>query len=597
MTNKNRIKKIKKTESLQNDRLKKTILKTLLYLVITLFIYTIYCIATLPNLEKTVNEVRIPSTTIIAENGNEITSYGTVFSEVVTVEEIPEYVSKAIIATEDRRFYTHIGFDPRGFTRAMLVNLRKMRYAQGGSTITQQVAKNLFLTRQKTIKRKVQELLLAFWLEYKLEKNQILSLYLNRVFLGKGTYGIEAASQRYFDKSSRDLTLLQSAIIAGMLKAPSKYNPIASEERAINRAKIVMNNMLREGYVTQTDIDLALKTKIFPAKDYRVKDARYFSSMVNNDVNSYVNRANKDILVYTTLSQEIQEAAQDALSEVIEKNKHRNVTQGAIVVIDKFGAIKALVGGVDYTESQFNRATQALRQAGSAFKSFVYLTAIENGLKEDDIVIDEKIQIRNWSPENYSKKFEGEVRADYAFYKSINSVAAKLGQKYGIKNVIKNAKKMGITTRLNNHPSLALGAGEVKVIDIATAYATFSNEGYSVWPYSISEIYSKDGYQLYSRISNRQNRILDKEDVKAMDSLLTKVVKKGTGKRASLPFKVAGKTGTSQDYRDAWFVGYSDKYICAVWLGNDDNTPMNGITGGSLPAQIWKKVMKVAQGQ
>ena len=372
--------KRKKRESKQKVKNRHIKLKIFAGLVITFLLYIGYCIVTLPDIEEAVNRTRQPSTTIAAENGNEVTTFGSVYSEVITVDELPPYVIDAILSTEDRRFYSHFGFDVISFTRAMLTNMFLGRYAQGGSTITQQVAKNLFLTPNKNIKRKTQELLLAFWLESKFSKDQILSLYLNRVYLGAGTYGIEAASQKYFQKSSRDLNLKEAAVIAGMLKAPSRYNPIASEERAIERAKVVLHNMVDNDKITQMQADNALKMRLGPEKKYNVKDAMHFADWVYNDVNSYIGERTNDIYVLTTLDQDLQQAASDILENTINKYaSSRNVHQGAIVIMDKSGGIKAMVGGVDYAKSQFNRATQALRQPGSSFKTFVYLTALQEG--------------------------------------------------------------------------------------------------------------------------------------------------------------------------------------------------------------------------
>ncbi len=465
---KKKSKKTKKKESKQRIKNRHLILKILVVLVITLLMYIGYCILTLPNMEEAINRTRQPSTVIAAENGNEITTFGSVYSEVIHVDELPQYVPDAIISTEDRRFYSHFGFDVISFTRAMLTNMFLGRYAQGGSTITQQVAKNLFLTPNKNIKRKTQELLLAFWLEYKFSKEQILTLYLNRVYLGSGTYGIEAASQKYFQKSSRDLNLKEAAVIAGMLKAPSRYNPIASEERAVDRAKVVLQNMVNNRVLTQMQAENALKMRLGPEKKYNVKDAMHFADWVYNDVNAYIGERDNDIYVLTTLDQDLQQAATRILSETIKANREkRNVTQGAIVVMDKTGAIKAMVGGTDYNKSQFNRAIQALRQPGSAFKPFVYLTALQDGFAPDDVIMDVPLTIGKWKPENADKKYYGEVTLQQALTKSLNLATVNLSEMLSKSEIIRNAERMGITTDIQNSPSLALGTFEVKVIDMA----------------------------------------------------------------------------------------------------------------------------------
>ena len=584
----------KKRESKQRVANRRRLLKLFALLVITSGLYLLYCFFTLPDIAQAVSRTRQPSTTITAENGNEVATYGQVYSAVVMPDYLPKYTTEAIIATEDRRFYQHFGFDIIAFTRAMAVNLIKGRYAQGGSTITQQVAKNLFLTPNKNIKRKIQELLLAFWLEHKFSKDQIMALYLNRVYLGAGTYGIEAAANKYFQKTSADLNLKESAIIAGMLKAPTRYNPIANPERAESRARIVLQNMVDEGYISEEERQHALTMKTGVLVSDKVEGGKYFADWVYNDVNAYIGERENDIYVYTTLDQHIQEAADRILTETIRANKGRNVTQGAIVVLDKSGAVKAMVGGVDYQKSQFNRAINAFRQPGSAFKTFVYLTALQNGYKPGDTIGDFPLSIGDWQPENIDKKYHGEVTLTEALAKSYNLATINLAQQLSKPEIIRTAKKMGITTPIQNSPSLALGTFEVKVIDMAVAYSAIANGGYATWPYAIKEIYSRDGYQLYMRESDGENQILDGKAVENMADMLEDVIKFGTGRRAKLPFFAAGKTGTSQDYRDAWFVGFTDKYIAAVWVGNDDNSPMKGVGGSSVPAEIWRKVMLAA---
>lgn len=580
----------KKRESKQRIATRRIILIFLSFLVITFAGWLLYCVLTLPDIDQAVARTRQPSTTITAENGNEVKTFGSVYSEVIRLNELPSYVPDAIISTEDRRFYAHFGFDIVAFTRAMLTNIFMGRYAQGGSTITQQVAKNLFLTSQKNIKRKTQELLLAFWLEHKFSKEQILTLYLNRVYLGAGTYGIEAASQKYFQKSSRDMNLLEAAIIAGMLKAPSRYNPIASAERAKARAKVVLQNMVNNDALTERQMKYALTLPVGEDKSYKVQGADYFADWVYREVNDYIGERDNDIYVYTTLDQKIQENAEKILREAVLAAKNRNVSEGAVVVLNKSGEVKAMVGGIDYRKSQFNRAVTALRQPGSAFKPFVYLTALQNGWKREDRIDDVPLSIGKWKPENYDKKYYGSVTLDEALMKSLNLATVNLSESLSRKDIIRTAKKMGISTPVENTPSLALGTFEVKVIDMATAYSAIANGGYATWPHAIKEIYTRDGYQLYQREADTENRILDAGAVKDLTKMLEKVISQGTGRRAKIPGFAAGKTGTTQDYRDAWFVGFTDEYVIAVWVGNDDNSPMKGVTGGTLPAEIWRKI-------
>lgn len=580
----------KKRESKQRLATRRIILIFLSFLVITFAGWLLYCVLTLPDIDQAVARTRQPSTTITAENGNEVKTFGSVYSEVIRLNELPSYVPDAIISTEDRRFYAHFGFDIVAFTRAMLTNIFMGRYAQGGSTITQQVAKNLFLTSQKNIKRKTQELLLAFWLEHKFSKEQILTLYLNRVYLGAGTYGIEAASQKYFQKSSRDMNLLEAAIIAGMLKAPSRYNPIASAERAKARAKVVLQNMVNNDALTERQMKYALTLPVGEDKSYKVQGADYFADWVYREVNDYIGERGNDIYVYTTLDQKIQENAEKILREAVLAAKNRNVSEGAVVVLNKSGEVKAMVGGIDYRKSQFNRAVTALRQPGSAFKPFVYLTALQNGWKREDRIDDVPLSIGKWKPENYDKKYHGSVTLDEALMKSLNLATVNLSESLSRKDIIRTAKKMGISTPVENTPSLALGTFEVKVIDMAAAYSAIANGGYATWPHAIKEVYTRDGYQLYQREADTENRILDAGAVKDLTKMLEKVISQGTGRRAKIPGFAAGKTGTTQDYRDAWFVGFTDEYVIAVWVGNDDNSPMKGVTGGTLPAEIWRKI-------
>ena len=580
----------KKRESKQRLATRRIILIFLSFLVITFAGWLLYCVLTLPDIDQAVARTRQPSTTITAENGNEVKTFGSVYSEVIRLNELPSYVPDAIISTEDRRFYAHFGFDIVAFTRAMLTNIFMGRYAQGGSTITQQVAKNLFLTSQKNIKRKTQELLLAFWLEHKFSKEQILTLYLNRVYLGAGTYGIEAASQKYFQKSSRDMNLLEAAIIAGMLKAPSRYNPIASAERAKARAKVVLQNMVNNDALTERQMKYALTLPVGEDKSYKVQGADYFADWVYREVNDYIGERGNDIYVYTTLDQKIQENAEKILREAVLAAKNRNVSEGAVVVLNKSGEVKAMVGGIDYRKSQFNRAVTALRQPGSAFKPFVYLTALQNGWKREDRIDDVPLSIGKWKPENYDKKYYGSVTLDEALMKSLNLATVNISESLSRKDIIRTAKKMGISTPVENTPSLALGTFEVKVIDMAAAYSAIANGGYATWPHAIKEVYTRDGYQLYQREVDTENRILDAGAVKDLTKMLEKVISQGTGRRAKIPGFAAGKTGTTQDYRDAWFVGFTDEYVIAVWVGNDDNSPMKGVTGGTLPAEIWRKI-------
>lgn len=552
--------------------------------------YIFYCWITLPDISKAIERTRLPATTILTESGQEIESYGGVYSEIVYAEDLPSYVRDAVISTEDRRFYSHFGFDFVSFGRAMVVNLIHRSYVQGGSTITQQVSKNLFLTPEKNIKRKVQELLMAFWLEKKFTKNQILTLYLNRVYMGAGTFGIEAASQKFFHKSSHDINMMEASILAGLLKAPARYNPISSKKRAVERATVVLQNMVDNRKITEKQKILALKMPIGNNK-YNFDGGKYFADWVYNEVNAYIGERDIDINVYTTLDGKLQKAAETILQQAVAANHKNNVTNGAIVVIDNSGAVKAMVGGISYRNSQFNRAVQALRQPGSSFKTFVYLAALEDGFEPDDTIEDKPIAIGKWKPENYDKRYYGKVSIKDAFRRSLNLATIDLSNRISKQKIIELAHKMGISTPINNAPSMPLGSFEVKIIDMAVAYSTIANGGFANWPYSINEIYSKDGYKIYERTSDEKNKIISDEAIENITSMLQSVIENGTGKKARLPFFAAGKTGTSQDYRDAWFAGFSRGYTAVVWVGNDNNSPMKNISGGTLPAEIWKKLM------
>ncbi|MBR1648992.1 MAG: PBP1A family penicillin-binding protein [Alphaproteobacteria bacterium] len=585
---------LKRRKSKHKSKSRNFWIKPLLITVLCLFLllagYVGYCFITMPDIGQAISRTRLPATTILSADGQEIESYGGVYSDVVYAQNLPQYVIDAVISTEDRRFYSHFGFDVIGFTRAMIVNIIHRRYVQGASTITQQVSKNLFLTPEKTIRRKVQELLMAFWLEKKFDKNRILTLYLNRVYMGAGTYGIEAASQKFFHKSSSDINMLEAAVLAGLLKAPARYNPVSNRKRALERAKVVLKNMVDAGKITSKQRDLALTMPLGNNK-YNFDGGKYFADWVYNEVNAYIGERQSDTNVYTTLDLKIQKAAEEVLRSEIAANKDKNVTNGAVVVIADDGAVKALVGGIDYRKSQFNRAVQALRQPGSSFKTFVYLTALENGFAPSDIIEDKPLSRGRWMPKNYDKKYYGQVTLKTAFKRSLNLATLDLLSKISLSKVIKEAHRMGISTPIENSYAAALGASEVKVLDMAVAYSTISNGGFANWPYTISEIYTKDGYKIYERIADEKERIISPEAVENITSMLHEVIESGTGKKAQVPFFAAGKTGTSQDYRDAWFVGFGGGYTAAVWVGNDDNSPMKNIGGGGLPADIWQKIM------
>jgi len=571
------------------------VFKWLLCLGLVLFTllcgYIFYCYITLPDIQKAVSRTREPATVVLAENGNEIAKFGNVYAEVIYPDKLPKNLTDAVIATEDRHFYQHFGFDIFGFTRAMLTNIFKKSYSQGASTITQQVAKNVFLTPSKNIKRKVQELLLAFWLEHKLSKNQIMSLYLNRVYFGSGLYGAQAAANWYFNKNVYDLNLREAAVLVGMLKAPSRYNPIFKRQAALERANVVLDNMRKNGYISEKQYKQALTLPIGDGQKYRVSGGKHFAQYVYDEVNAFVGERGEDLVIMTTLDQKLQENAEKILRAKIYNAKAQKVSEGAVVIMDKNGAIKAMVGGVDYNRSQFNRAVQAKRQAGSSFKPFVYLTALQYGFTPESKVNDAPVTIGKWKPENYTKRYYGEVSLTYALAHSLNAATVNLSRELYLKDIAKNAHKMGITTDISLAPAMVLGTSEVRVIDMAAAYTTIANGGMKVFPHAINEVASKDGRQIYVRQNTEKERILEPNVVRDITSMLEKVINQGTGQRAKLPFFTAGKTGTTQNYRDAWFIGWTNKYVAAVWVGNDNDKPMNKVGGGSLPAEIWHDIM------
>lgn len=550
-----------------------------------------YCKATLPEFSKAIYVDRNVGIKILADDGRELTSYGALFAEPVDVDKLPNHVYQAIIDTEDRRFFKHDGMDYIGFIRAMAVNVMKMRYAQGASTITQQVAKNLFLTREKNIKRKVQEFLLAKWLEDNFSKKQILNIYLNRVFFGSGAYGINTASRRFFNKDAKDLNLREAAILAGSLKAPSKYNYLRNKRLALERSEVVLSRMLRAGSITRKEWEDSINLPI-GYKDGKVIDVRYFGDYVMGELPDIIKDGSKDVYIKTTLDYDLQQRVGYILRKYIRDNKKNNVTQGAVVVLDNNGAVKAMSGGFNYDVSQFNRATQAVRQAGSSFKLFVYLTALEEGFSLDELLSDEPIKIDDWEPQNYDKRFYGAVSMRKAFAQSLNVATVDLATYLNLEDIIHMAERLGVTTEIKYEPSIVLGAVEVKVIDMATAYTTLANGGYAVFTYSVDEIVDADGRSIYKYKSPEKEKILEDDIVDKMNTMLRDVVVMGTGKRAKNVFNARGKTGTSQNYRDAWFIGSNGKYTTAVWVGNDDNSPMKGIGGGTVTAQIWADIMK-----
>ncbi len=548
----------------------------------------------LPEVNAVGNVERQPSVTLLAADGSVFATYGDLYGATVDVHAFPEILIQAVLATEDRRFYDHFGIDLIGLARAAWVNLRAGEIRQGGSTITQQLAKNLFLNPERTVRRKVQEMMLALLLERRFDKDQILTIYLNRIYLGAGTYGMEAAAQRYFAKSAREVGLYEAAILAGLLQAPSRYNPVRNPRRAQRRAEQVLAQLVDAGYLSAAQAAAAEP----PVRRRRVaagQGSRYFADWVMERLGGYINLGDRDVRVRTTLDLNLQRAAEANTTALIAGAKGRlGMAQAALVAMAPGGAVRAMVGGRDYQKSQFNRATQALRQPGSAFKPFVYLAGLERGLTPDTVIDDTPISIDGWQPQNYRGEHYGRVTLREALARSINTVAVQVSERAGRRRVIEAAQRLGVTSRLRAHPSLALGTSEVTLIELTAAYGAFANGGRAVWPYAIEEVRDTGGKLLYRRFGSGPGQVVDARALSGMNDMLTTVMRTGTGRSARLDRPAAGKTGTSQDYRDAWFIGYTADLITGVWLGNDDGRPMPSVTGSGAPARLWKSFMTTA---
>lgn len=538
------------------------------------------------------------SITVLANDGSVVARYGDIKEGNISADNLPKNVANAIIATEDRRFYYHFGLDPIGLARAIFVNVTHKGVRQGGSTITQQLAKNLFLSQEKTYKRKIQEALLAVWLEHELSKDEILAAYMNRVYLGAGTYGVKAAAKVYFGKDVNKLNLQEAATIAGLLKAPTRYSPLINPKAAKERAAVVLGAMEDAGYITEKQRKNAEKLTLAKTeKGADEKTERYFSDWIADTLDDLIGTPNTDVIVETTMDPEVQRATGATLKKMIDTDgKKLRVSQAASVVLRPDGSIIAIVGGVDYNDSQFNRATQGLRQPGSSFKPFVYLAAIEKGANEDTIIEDSRITEGKYRPTNFGNKYYGEVRMIDALTLSLNTVAFKLAKAVGIDSVISVARRAGITADLEPNLSLALGSSEVPMIEMAGAYATINSGGYAVRPFGILRVKEKDsGKVLYEYKPEPAPRVFRAEDIRALVNMMISVVQNGTGQGAKGAFFAAGKTGTTQDYRDAWFDGFSQDFVAVVWFGNDDNTSMKNVTGGSIAARAWRDIISAAK--
>ena len=549
----------------------------------------------LPDTSKLYDVKRQPSVTYLDRSGASIGVRGSQYAPPVDLDRLPPYVPKAFIAIEDRWFYYHFGFNPWGMARSAVYNLtHKGGPLRGGSTITQQLARNLFLTPSQTYRRKAQELILAVWLEARFSKKQILELYLNRVYFGAGAYGIEAASQRYFNKPASQLTIGESAILAGLMKGPSRYSPVAATDRSSRRATEVLDEMVAIHAITPEQRDEALRTPVTVNPILATQRAQYFVDWVDGQVRALVGEPVEDLVVETTLDLPLEALAEQSLQGGVAAAKAQGVQQGALVSVDGEGRVRAYVGGVSYLQSQFDRVTMAKRQAGSSFKPFVYLTAMEAGRTPETAVVDEPITIGKWQPRNYTGKYLGPIDLATALKESVNTVAARLANEVGTANVASTARRLGIASPIQLDPSMALGAVEVSPLEMAQAYAPLSNGGFYAKAYGIERIRTASGRVLYDRTVGAGDRrpVVGQPALAYMNQMMRRVLVDGTGARANVAgYDLAGKTGTTSDYRDAWFIGYTGGFVTAVWVGRDDNTPMKRVTGGAAPAAIWRDYM------
>lgn len=541
----------------------------------------------MPSLDAILNETREPAIVFLDEGGSEIRSSNKIMGTPVSVETLPPHVWQSIVAIEDKRFFAHGPFDTRAMFRAVILNIIRGHFAVGGSSITQQTAKNIFLSRDKKISRKVQELILSYWLENRFDKNQILDLYMNRVSLVGGMRGIDAASRAMFGRAATELSVAQAAQIAAMLKAPTTYSPYRNPQKNINRARVILQEMVRQGYIDITTARAAASELAPAAGTPDTNLYRYWTDFVTDELKSRVGIMDSDVFVHTTLNTKLQNKITRVMPD------HTGAYQGAVVAMARDGAIRAMVGGTDYQVSQFNRAT-ARRQPGSAFKPIVYLVALENGMTPESMVNDSPFAIGDYNPKNYNEKYYGDITLATAFAKSVNSVPLKLTAQYGLDSVLNMAGRLGVGGKLRREFSTVLGASEMTLLDLTNVYAVIWNDGMSGHPYAITRVTDSRGNVIYERNPSDTFQILSPDTIGYMTELLADVIQpNGTGHRAAASNVIGGKTGTSNDNRDAWFVGATDKFIIGVWVGNDDFTPMSSkITGGTIPAEIFHDIVK-----
>jgi penicillin-binding protein 1A len=552
--------------------------------------------AHLPPIQSLEIPKRPPTIQIVGIDGAVLATRGEMAGANVALKDLPPYLPKAFIAIEDRRFYSHFGVDPWGILRAAVTNVLHHGVSQGGSTLTQQLAKNLFLTQERTMQRKLQEAELAIWLERKYSKNEILELYLNRVYFGSGAYGVEAAAQRYFGKSVKNLTLAEAAMLAGLVKSPSRLAPNRNPEGAAKRAKTVLAAMVEAKFITEAQAQAAGAHPAATVKPEGAGTVNYVADWIGEVLDDLVGQIDQDTVVETSIDPKLQNLAESTvIDELAAKSTKFNVSQGALVAMTPDGAIRAMVGGRNYGESQYNRAVTAKRQPGSAFKPFVYLTAIEAGLTPDTVRQDAPINIKGWKPENFEHEYLGPVTLTQALSMSLNTVAVRLVQEVGAANVVRTAHRLGIASKLDPNASIALGTSEVSLTELVGAYVPFANGGQGVSPHVVLKIRTTGGKLLYARQPDQLGQVIDPRNIAMMNTMMEETLLSGTARKGEIPgWTAAGKTGTSQDFRDAWFIGYTPSLITGVWLGNDDNSPTKKATGGGLPVEVWSRFMRAA---
>jgi len=567
-----------------------------LWVVIAVVGVVIWVGAHLPAIQALEIPKRPPTIQIVGFDGSVLATRGEMPGANVSLKDLPPYLPRAFIAIEDRRFYSHYGVDPIGIARAAVANILHRGVSQGGSTLTQQLAKNLFLTQERTLQRKLQEVELALWLERKHSKSEILELYLNRVYFGSGAYGVEAAAQRYFGKSAKNVTIAEAAMLAGLVKSPSRLAPNRNPEGAEKRAQTVLTAMADAKIITEAQAKASIGHPSYNVKAAGAGTVNYVADWIGEVLDDLIGQIDQNIVVETSIDPKLQSVAEASIiDELAAKSVKFNVSQGALVAMTPDGAVRAMIGGRNYAESQYNRAVTAKRQPGSAFKPFVYLTAIEAGLTPETIRQDAPLDVKGWKPENYTHEYFGAVTLTQALALSLNTVAVRVGLEVGAKNVVRTAHRLGISSKLETNASIALGTSEVSLTELVGAYAPFANGGRGVAPHVVTKIRTPEGKVLYARLPDQLGQVIEPRSVAMMNTMMQETLLSGTARKAEIPgWMAAGKTGTSQDFRDAWFIGYTANLVTGVWLGNDDNAPTRKATGGGLPVEVWTRFMRVA---